>query len=273
MRLNRRYKILIIFVLNIILTSISGCSGFKYLTASFKSTSDFNKSDTNPDVRFRGNNKQYANHVGIFTPKIIAIVEDKIGVKFLKMPIIFICDTWSCIKEFTGHNYKPRASTNKRGIFISPKLIGDLQTTEFLMPHEVTHALWADKVNSMFHPIPPAWFTEGIATFIANGAGAEKVPREKAKESIIKGKYFIPNSDGKIMSAKYGGAWGLEQPMFYRQSMLMIEYMRTISHDNFNNLVKDVFSKQVKFSDLFYKYYSTTPSALWLEYVAKVRGA
>jgi len=252
--------------ISILLAGISGCSGLDYLSASFASTDSFIKSNENPDVRYKGDNREYSNQVGLIAPELMAMVEEKIGVRFTKTPIIYICDTKQCMKEYTGHDFEPRASSNKRGVFLSTKLIGKIEETRYILPHELTHVLSVEKVNSFFQAIPPAWFDEGLATFIADGAGAEKISEEKAIESIKTGKYFVPNGDGKMFSRMYGDKWNLEPHMFYRQSMMLVEYMHDKNPDNFRKFVGDVFSGKQQFSELFSKYYGSTPSVVWSEY-------
>jgi len=266
MNWSNKDRICELFIPLVFLLSLSGCSELDFLSASFTSTDSFNKSSENPDVRYKGDNKEFSNKVGLIAPELIAMVEEKTGVRFMQNPIIYICDTKKCIKEYTGHSFEPRASSNKRGVFLSTKLIGKIEETRYILPHELTHVLSVENINILFQAIPPAWFDEGLATFIADGAGAEKVSKQQAIESIRDGKYFIPNDDGKMLSRRYGDKWNLKPHMFYRQSMMLVEYLYNKDPDSFRKFIGDVFSGKEKFSKLFSKYYGSTPAVVWAEY-------
>jgi len=259
-------KLFVLIFSGILTVSISACSGFQFLTASYKSTDSFINSENNKNVKYKGDNKEYANQVGLMLPKLIDTVEDKLGIKFTKMPIIYICDTWQCMEDFTGANYQPRASANKRGVFISPKLIGKVKVTKNVLTHEITHVLSVENIHSLFQSIPPAWFDEGLATFVSNGGGAEKVTDGQAIESINQGKHFIPNSDGKKFSRMYGDKWGLEPHMFYRQSMMLVKHIHNKNPEKFKIFVRQVFSGNYKFSEVFYKHYNATVLEVWGDY-------
>ena len=270
MNLGYKDRLCELFISSVFLVSVSGCSGMDFLPASFASTDSFIKSSKNPDVRYKGDNREYSNKVGLIAPELITRVEEKTGVRFTKTPIIYICDTKKCMKDYTGHDFEPRASSNKRGVFLSTKLIGKIEETRYILPHELTHVLSVENINILFQAIPPAWFDEGLATLVADGAGAEKVSKQQAIESIRDGKYFVPNGDGKMFSRMYGDKWNLKPHMFYRQSMMLVEYLYEKDPDKFMKLVGDVFSGKEKFSDLFSKSYGATPAVVWGEYRNKL---
>jgi len=264
-------RLFALMLASMFLVGISGCSNLDFLTASFISTESFLESSENPDVRYKGDNREYSNQVGLVAPELIAMVENRTGVRFMQTPVIYICDTRKCMKDYTGHDFEPRASSNKRGVFLSAKLTGKIDETRYILPHELTHVLSVENINSVFQSVPPAWFDEGLATFIAEGAGAEKVSEEQAIESIQDGKYFIPNGDGKMFSRMYGNKWGLEPHMFYRQSMMFVEYLHDKNPETFWMFVRGVFYGKKKFSKLFLEFYGAEPSIVWKEYRATLR--
>jgi hypothetical protein len=86
----------------------------------------------------------------------------------------------------------------------------------------------------------PAWFKEGLATYISNGGGAHTVTEKQATESIRAGKYFVPNDTGGFIFQKTANDWGLEPHMFYRQSMMFVNYLATINEPGFRKLLLGV---------------------------------
>ena len=69
----------------------------------------------------------------------------------------------------------------------------------------MTHAAILQRIGAWKHlRIVPAWFDEGLAVYVSNGGGAEKVGEAEARQAIVAGTHFDPERMGKVYADKYG---------------------------------------------------------------------
>jgi hypothetical protein len=111
----------------------------------------------------------------------------------------------------------------------------------------------------------PAWFTEGLATFVSKGGGAEKVNAEQARTALRLGQHFVPNETQFALRPKYGDSFGLSPHMFYRQSALFVAFLQEKDPVAFKRCLNAIAEKH-SFKAALDDSYHHSLSLLWDEF-------
>ena len=159
-------------------------------------------------------------------PAAITQIETKLGDKLHTAPEVYLCASDACFVKY-AFNEESRAEARWRGNLILLKA-KTLEVEGRLLPvfaHELVHAFWFQRNIGC----TPRWWTEGLAVESSNGGGAEKILRSLAAQAIRDGQVFEASDENSCWTRMPPNLNGMAWPMFYRQSGMFVEWMRT--HD------------------------------------------
>jgi len=119
------------------------------------------------------------------------------------------------------------------------------ENVQDILTHELSHLqTWQHigRWNVQLHV--PVWFDDGLATYVSEGAGAEKVTKKPAIQAILAGKAISPEGTGGLLFVQPTVVEGVESDelaahqMFYRQSAIYVEWLYTQSPDKFHDVIE-----------------------------------
>lgn len=83
----------------------------------------------------------------------------------------------------------------------------------------------------------PSWFKEGVAVHVSDGGGAKSVSKSEAKSAIAAGRAFERATSGRLLFQQSRRSFGLAEHMWYRQSALLVEFLKGKDAAAFRRLV------------------------------------
>ena len=86
----------------------------------------------------------------------------------------------------------------------------------------------------------PSWFKEGLAVIVSSGGGAETVSETEAKAAIAAGHTFDPPLSGRLLFQQSGRTYGLSAHMWYRQSALLVQFLRDKNQTKFRTMLLSI---------------------------------
>jgi hypothetical protein len=232
-------------------SSLIGCTFSRQCISSLRSTDDFIPQRDDNRVLFELGAEEYANRVVSFLPSAIQTVEEIQYRSFTKPVRVYVCRSIESFTKMYGANVRAGVLTK---LFLSPRVFEDGdEIAKMYLIHELSHLHILDQLGNYKMNELPVWFKEGLATYVSNGGGAQTVTEKQAIESIKSGKYLVPDETGGFIFQKYPGDWELTHHMFYRQSMMFINYLAATNPSGFRNLLLDIedgegFAKALKAS-------------------------
>jgi hypothetical protein len=187
----------------------------------------------------------------------IKLVEIFFNSKFNKKVAVSVFQTTKSFSEHSGAHPQIRGMTNWSHVFISQLAFNENIEYSILI-HELTHLHTFYKIGT-FHMIGdlPSWYTEGIATYVSNGAGAEDCTDSLAIEFIKNNKCIKITDKGNLLFPSTCIA-NLPFDVFYRQSYLFTKYLIKYDSVAFDQLLVDIESGK-KFKKYFIKRFSKSP--------------
>ena len=198
-------------------------------------------------------------------PSALAKVERGHQHTFRKEPVINVFATDQKFQEVTGYQaYRVAGVSKPDGLFLAPQrpeqIVGVLE-------HELSHVLLRQWINSYRFHKTPIWFREGLATWIADGGGANAVSVEQAKLAIKTGFTFKPNQIENTFFRKGAQHWNLSHHMFYRQASLFIGFIAGNYPVAWRNLLVYVHSS-MSFSKAYAMSFDVDIETLWESFIS-----
>jgi hypothetical protein len=105
-----------------------------------------------------------------------------------------------------------------------------------LLTHELAHLHLGQRIGH-YHSTLPVWFHEGWASLTADGGGAEYATDAEAYAAIRDGRRVNLSARDTPDKRHRAGASGLTIHEFYRQSMLLVGWLRAQDEARFRQLV------------------------------------
>lgn len=268
------YSIVIIIVYSI---GFSGCSSFKAITNYFNSTDHFLVFKNDPRIMYEPGAEKFASAVSLELPSAIKKVESRQYSVFPDKITIYVCKSPESFKKMTGRSVS--AMAYRGSIFLSPKILDAPRTVSSYLAHELSHLLIYQKIGGYNYICIPSWFTEGLAAFVSDGGGAEKVSDAEVKDAIKSENHFKPIEKAGLRDLffpKYASYWGIKHQfkhhMFYRQCMLFVSFLEKEFPDQFKKFLIDL-HKGRDFSDSFRLSFGADTMAKWSEFKNKIIGS
>lgn len=226
-----RTSLLAIFIM----LSLSGCTTIKSMFAMAKSTDDFISLDENPVVKYEKGADGFARKISPYINPAIHSIEMNQGL-FPDNVSVYVPKSIDNFASFCTSEAPAACVVGKR-LFISPKLLQQQERIPRVLTHELSHLQLTQYLGRWdYHTKLPAWFKEGLAVYISEGAGAEKVSEQKALEAIKQGNTIRPNGSGSLLFMKTASSFGLRPHMFYRQSAMYVKWLHDLDDGKFHEL-------------------------------------
>ena len=267
MRKNPGHLLHVLFIVVLLLTS-SNCSVTRRAISSLRSTDHFVPLEAEPRVLYEPGAEAFAQQMADLLPEAIERVEAGHYRAFVKPVIIHICASEESYEKLTG--LKAPASVTLKGVFFSPRLVKEQRPLVLYLAHELSHLHLEQQIGKWKFAHLPPWFTEGLATYVSGGGGAQTVTESEAIEAIRAGKRFEPHERGSIFFRKYGHHWGLSPYMFYRQSMIFVTYLKNMDEQKYRSFLLSI-QDGACFSDAFHDAFHTSLSESWQEFLAEIK--
>ncbi len=173
--------------------------------------------------------EDYGERVARVLPEAIAQVEASHYQAFAIQPRVYVCGSAACFKRYV---YTPRLSAAvipDNRLILSPNLNGrESHRLPSLLTHELAHLHLGQRIGH-YHNGVPAWFHEGWASLTAKGGGAEYATDAQAFAAINAGRKVNLVARDTHDKRSLASASGLSIHEFYRQSMLLVGWLR--AHD------------------------------------------
>ncbi len=239
---------------------LSSCAVMRSAVCSLKSTDHFKPLKTDPRVFYEPGAEAFAAQVAELLPQALERVEAGQYRPFAKPVAIYVCASDESYTEATG--LEAPASATWKGVFLSPRLVREQRPLSLYLAHELSHLHIVQQIGIYKWTKLPAWFHEGLATFVSGGGGAYTVTDSQAIEAIKAGQHFEPHEEGGILFRKYAGNWGLSPHMFYRQSMVFVAYLKALDEQKHRKLVLSI-EDGLSFSESFHNAYGLSVAQVW----------
>ena len=213
--------------LALILGLMTGCSAVvKAAYLELLPLQGFETLETDRRVHYEPLAKASAELLSASYSDAVKQIEIKLGGPLRTMPKVYLCANDACYEKY-AFNKQARAEARGRGnlILLKAKLLEDEGRLIPVFTHELVYAFW---FQNGIH-CTPRWWTEGLAVESSNGGGAEKIMRLLAVQAVRDGEVFQASNENSCWTRMPPNLNGMAWPMFYRQSGMFVEWMRT--HD------------------------------------------
>jgi len=216
---------------------LSGCALGVSHPRALKPVTGFVPLASDPRVWVEPGFEAYGERVAEALPEAIARVETAHYLPFLKAPRVYVCGSAAC---FSRHVLTPRLSAAvvpDNRLFLSPNLDGkEAHRLGPLLAHELSHLHLGQRIGH-YHSTLPVWFHEGWASLAAEGGGAEYASDEKVMAAIREGRRVNLDARDTPDRRHRAAAWNLDIHSFYRQSLLLVRWLRDQDEAKFRALV------------------------------------
>jgi hypothetical protein len=201
----------------------------------------------------------YGARVAEALPAAIARVEAAHYLPFARPPRVYVCGSEDCFKRYVMTPKLSAAVVPDNRLILSPNLDGrESHRLPALLTHELAHLHLGQRIGH-YHSTLPVWFHEGWATLTADGGGADYTTDAKVFEAIRAGKRVnlgVRDTPGKRHRAS---ASQLNIYEFYRQSMLLVGWLKAHDEARFRALALAV-QGNTDFEIAFWNLYGQAPA-------------
>ena len=252
----------------------SGCALYDGITNYFNSTDHFLAFKQDQRIMFEPGSEKFASAVAIDLPLAIEKVESRQYSKFPDRITIYVCKSQESFKKLTGRNVS--ALTYKQNIYLSPKLLENPDTIKLYIAHELSHLHMHQHIGDYAYLCIPTWFHEGLAAYVSDGGGAEKVTNDEVKASIRSGNHFVPFENAGLRDLfvpRYASYFKIKHEfkhhLFYRQCMLFVAFLEKESPEQFKKFIIDL-ENGMDFSDAFRFSFGVDTMTKWYEFKSQI---
>lgn len=267
----------------IILLSVSACSSNNVMThiksadiAPFKpaaaapiqarQSTGFQHLASDRRIAFQAGAKQMALNVQRYLDEKAAIVARRQYARFSKPINVFVLNSEQSAKRFCASRLARGCVVNQR-LFVTKRAKGTLPQ---LIQHELSHLHLEQRLGMYRHHSEiPAWFQEGLAVFVSDGAGAEKATFASAINGLRSNKSITPNARRSLLFPKKAAQFGLTNAMFYTQSGIFVKYLHHQNPTKFKRLVTAI-SRGNAFAPSIRAIYGRPLRNIWLGFKSEV---
>ena len=201
----------------------------------------------------------YGARVAAALPAAIAKVEAAHYLPFLRPPRVYVCGSEDCFNRYV---YTPRLSAAvipDNRLILSPNLDGrESRRLPGLLTHELAHLHLGQRIGH-YNSTLPVWFHEGWASLTADGGGAEYATDAQAYAAIRAGRRVDLVARDTPDKRHRARAFGLNIFEFYRESMLLVGWLKAQGEARFRALALAV-QNNTDFEIAFWDIYGQSPA-------------
>ncbi len=202
----------------------------------------------------------YGARVAEAMPAAIARVEAAHYLPFARPPRVYVCGSEDCFRRYVMTPKLSAAVVPDNRLILSPNLDGrERHRLPALLAHELAHLHLGQRIGH-YHSTLPVWFHEGWASLTADGGGAEYASDAQAWAAIRNGRRVnlqVRDAPDRRYKAKASQLTIFE---FYRQSMLLVGWLKTQDEARFRQLVLAV-QDNADFEIAFWGIYGQAPAS------------
>ncbi len=192
-------------------------------------------------------------------PAAIARVEAAHYLPFASAPRVYVCGSEACFRRYVLTPKLSAAVVPDNRLILSPNLDGrERHRLATLLTHELAHLHLGQRIGH-YHSTLPVWFHEGWASLAADGGGAEYASDAKVFEAIRAGRRINLSVRDTPDKRHRADASGLNIFEFYRQSMLLVGWLKAQDEARFRQLVLAV-QDNTDFHLAFWNIYGQSPA-------------
>jgi len=201
----------------------------------------------------------YGERVAWALPQAIAAVEAAHYLPFARAPRVHVCGSEACFRRYVLTPKLSAAVVPDNRLILSPNLDGrEKHRLPALLTHELAHLHLGQRIGH-YHSTLPVWFHEGWASLTADGGGADYATDAKVFEAIRAGKRVNLGARDTPDKRHRASASRLNIFEFYRQSMLLVGWLRAQDEARFRALVLAV-QDNTDFDIAFWNVYGQAPA-------------
>jgi hypothetical protein len=258
-------------IVTVLLFSTTGWAAFgKTVEAHYASKASFKRCVADERILCEPGSQLLAESIYASLSKAAIQIEAAQFSRFQQPIRVYTYATRQSFARHSGGAANAGAATSNGAVHISPKLLAAPERVQGVVTHELSHLNLLLRLGSWSMAALPSWFSEGLATFVSNGGGAETVSSEQAFVALREGKHFVPNEMQFPLLPKYGDSFGLTPHMFYRQSALFVAFLHDDDPAAFESCLRAI-EQGSSFKQAMATSYRPSLSALWNKFQAGQR--
>jgi hypothetical protein len=204
-------------------------------------------------------------------PAAIDQVQKTQGYTLDKPLKLYVFDNEADYMRLGGCPTGSRACVFGSQLSLAPKHMGEPDTVFAILTHELSHVLLQQRLGTWKISRIPPWFLEGLAVMVSDGGGSEGVGPQDAAAAIKSGQRFTPDMSKNWLSQKTASHYQLPHRLFYRQSALFVQHLKTTHSENFDSLLRRMHSG-MSFHEAFERSFTQSIDVLCDEFL-KSQGA
>jgi len=238
---------------------LSGCALTVSDPRALKSMDSFAPLASDPRVWVEPGYEAYGERVAEALPAAIEQVEAAHCLPFASVPRVYVCGSDACFKRYVLTPKLSAAVVPDNRLILSPNLDGkERRRLPSLLAHELAHLHLGQRIGH-YHSTMPLWFHEGWASLTADGGGAEYATDAQAFAAIRAGHRVDLMARDTPTRRHRAGASRLNIYEFYRQSMLLVGWLKAQDEARFRDLVLAV-QDNADFEIAFWNIYGQAPA-------------
>lgn len=214
---------------------------------------------SDPRVWVEPGYEAYGARVAAALPAAIAKVEAAHYLPFLYPPRVYVCGSEDCFHRYVMTPRLSAAVIPDNRLILSPNLDGrESSRLPALLTHELAHLHLGQRIGH-YHSTLPVWFHEGWASLTADGGGAEYATDAQAYAAIRAGRRVDLVARDTPDKRHRAGAFGLNIYEFYRESMLLVGWLKAQDEARFRRLALAL-QANTDFEIAFWDIYGQSPA-------------
>jgi len=238
---------------------LSGCALTVSDTRALKPMDSFDLLAIDSRVWVEPGYEAYGERVAAALPAAIAQVEAAHYRAFASTPRVYVCGSDVCFKRYVLTPKLSAAVVPDNRLILSPNLDGkESHRLPSLLTHELAHLHLGQRIGH-YHSTMPVWFHEGWASLTADGGGAEYATDAQTFAAIRAGHRVDLIARDTPSRRHRAGAFSLNIHEFYRQSMLLVGWLKAQDEARFRDLVLAV-QDNADFEIAFWNVFGQAPA-------------
>lgn len=242
-----------------LLAGLSGCALTVSDPRALKPVEGFVPLAEDRRVWVEPGHEAYGVRVAEVLPQAIARVERAHYLPFARPPRVHVCGTDACFKRYVLTPRLSAAVVPDNRVFLSPNLdVRERHRLSTLLTHELAHLHLGQRIGH-YHSSLPVWFHEGWASLAAEGGGADYATDDDVYQAVRAGRRVNLAMRDTPDKRHRANASGLGVYEFYRQSMLLVRWLKTQDEAHFRALALALQSN-TDFYIAFWNVYGQSPA-------------